>query len=114
MAVARLLAWPVILVVPSAKAGRSLAAALRGFIAEAGPELIAGVILNGVSGSGHSDYLREAIAPLEVAVLGAIPVCSELSWPERHLGLQASPELDFPTRTELAKLAEKYLDLAAI
>ena len=37
MAVARLLDWPVLLVIPSAKAGRSLAAALRGFIAEAGP-----------------------------------------------------------------------------
>src|ERR1700738_1630274 len=114
MAVARLLHWPVILVISSAKAGRSLAAALRGFIAEAGPDLVAGVILNGVSGSGHADYLREAIAPLMLAVFGAIPVCSELSWPERHLGLQANQERSFPTRMELAELAEKYLDLSAI
>ena len=95
MAVARLLDWPVLLVVPSAKAGRSLAAALRGFIAEAGSELIAGVILNGVSGRGHADYLREAIAPLKLPVFGAIPVCSELSWPERHLGLQARSGAQF-------------------
>jgi cobyrinic acid a,c-diamide synthase len=114
MAVARLLDWPVILVIPSAKAGRSLAAALRGFIAEAGPDLVAGVILNGVSGRGHADYLQEAIAPLKVPVLGAIPVCPELSWPERHLGLQANQELGFPSRIELAKLAGSYLDLRAI
>jgi cobyrinic acid a,c-diamide synthase len=114
MAVARLLDWPVILVIPSAKAGRSLAAALRGFIAEAGSDLVAGVILNGVSTGGHADYLREAITPLKVPVLGAIPVCPELSWPERHLGLQANQELGFPSRMELAKLCERYLDLSAI
>jgi cobyrinic acid a,c-diamide synthase len=114
MAVARLLNWPVILIIPSAKAGRSLAAALRGFIVEAGPGVIAGVILNGVSGGGHADYLREAVAPLKLPVFGAIPLCSELAWPERHLGLQANQERSFPARTELAKLAERYLDLSSI
>ncbi len=114
MAVARLLDWPVLLVIPSAKAGRSMAAALRGFVAEAGPGVIAGVILNGVSGSGHADYLQEAIAPLKLPVLGAIPVCPELSWPERHLGLQANQERSLPTRTALAELAERYLDLSGI
>ena len=114
MAMARLLRWPVILVIPSAKAGRSLAAALRGFMAEAGSGLIAGVILNGVSGRSHADYLREAIAPLKLPVLGAIPICSELSWPERHLGLQANQERDLPHRRELAQLGESYLDLSGI
>ena len=65
MELARLLDWPVVLVIPSAKAGRSLAAALRGFVEEAGHGRIAGVILNEVSGSSHADYLREAIAPLQ-------------------------------------------------
>jgi cobyrinic acid a,c-diamide synthase len=114
MAMGRLLRWPVILVIPSAKAGRSLAAALRGFMAEAGPGLIAGVILNGVSGRSHAEYLREAIAPLKLPVLGAIPICSELSWPERHLGLQANQERDFPHRRELARLGGAYLDLSGI
>jgi cobyrinic acid a,c-diamide synthase len=114
IAMARLLHWPVILVIPSAKAGRSLAAALRGFIAEAGSDLIAGVILNGVSGRSHAEYLREAISPLKLPVLGAIPTCSELSWPERHLGLQASQERGFPHRWELAQLGESYLDLPGI
>jgi len=114
MAVARLLGWPVLLVLSSAGAGRSLAAALRGFVAEADSGLIAGVILNGVSGRSHADYLREAIAPLKLPVLGAIPVCPELSWPERHLGLQANQERGFPARKEFAQLAESHLDLSAI
>jgi cobyrinic acid a,c-diamide synthase len=114
MTMARLLRWPVILVIPSAKAGRSLAAALRGFMAEAGSGLIAGVILNGVSGRSHAEYLREAIAPLKLPVLGAIPICPELSWPERHLGLQANQERDLPHPKELAQLGETYLDLSGI
>ncbi|MBV8415829.1 MAG: cobyrinate a,c-diamide synthase [Verrucomicrobia bacterium] len=114
MAVARLLGWPVLLVLASAGAGRSLAAALRGFVAEAEPGLIAGVILNGVSGRSHADYLREAIAPLKLPVLGAIPVCPELSWPERHLGLQANQERGFPAPKYFAQLAERHLDLSAI
>ncbi len=114
MEVARLLNWPVVLVIPSARAGRSVAAALRGFVEDAGPGRIAGVILNQVSGSSHGDYLREAIAPLKISVLGVVPFCEALAWPERHLGLQASQERAFPVRKELAQLAEKHLDLPRI
>jgi cobyrinic acid a,c-diamide synthase len=111
---ARLLDWPVVLVIPSAKAGRSLAAALRGFIAEAGAGRIAGVILNQVSGGSHADYLREAIAPLKLPVLGAVPFCEALAWPERHLGLQACQERELPTRCDVARLAAQHLDLPRI
>jgi len=114
MELARQLDWPVVLVLPSGKAGRSLAATLRGFIAEAGPGRIAGVILNQVNGSSHADYLREAIAPLGLPVFGSIPPCDELHWPERHLGLQASQERELPSRSELAQLAEKHLDIAGL
>ena len=112
MALARLLDWPVVLVVTAKKSGRSLAVALRGFIEEAGR--IAGVILNGVSGSGHTAYLREAIEPLAVPVLGALPFCPELVWEERHLGLQASQERTLPSFETLAAQAEKHLDVSAI
>ena len=114
MALARSLNWPVLLVLPSAKAGRSLAAALRGFVEEAGHNRIAGVVLNGVAGQTHSEYLREALAPLKLPVYGAIPFCEELSWPERHLGLQASQEGLFPSRQVLARVAEKFIDVGAI
>ena len=114
MALARLLDRPVVLVVAAKKSGRSLAVALRGFIQEAGSDRIAGVILNGVSGSSHTDYLREAIEPLALPVLGALPFCPELAWPERHLGLQACQERPLPSWQELASLAEQYLDVDAI
>src|SRR3984893_12752655 len=114
MALARLLNWPVLLVLASAKAGRSLAAALRGLVAAAGPGRVAGGLLYGVVGESHAEYLREAIAPLKLPVYGAIPICEELSWPERHLGLQANQECLFPSRRELAMLAEKFIDVPAI
>jgi cobyrinic acid a,c-diamide synthase len=114
MALARLLDRPIVLVVAAKKSGRSLAVALRGFIQEAGTDRIAGVILNGVSGGGHADYLREAIDPLGVPVLGALPLCSELVWPERHLGLQASQERQLPSWQTLASLAEQHFDVNGI
>jgi cobyrinic acid a,c-diamide synthase len=114
MEVARLLGWPVVLVVPCAKAGRSLAAALRGFAAEAGAGRIRGVILNQVSGESHAEYLRDAIAPLRLPVLGAVPRTAALQWPERHLGLQASQELALPGPDDLAGLAERFLDIPAL
>ena len=114
VALARLLQWPILLVLPSAKAGRSLAALLRGFIAESGHDRIAGVILNGVASQTHADYLHEVIAPLKLPVFGVFPLCEELSWPERYLGLQASQESLFPDRNELARLAEKFMDVAGI
>jgi len=112
MALARLLGWPVVLVVTASKAGRSLAVALRGFIEEAGQ--IAGFILNGVSGESHAAYLREAIGPLAIPVLGALPFCPQLVWEERHLGLQASQERDVTSPQELASLAERHLDVSAL
>lgn len=114
MSVARLLNWPIVLIVPAAKAGRSLAAALRGFIETAGPEKIAGVILNGISGNSHREYLHDAIAPLKLPILGALPKLQELDWSERHLGLQASQECQLPARGAMASLAEQHLDLNAI
>lgn len=114
MALARVLDRPIVLVVTAKKSGRSLAVALRGFMQEAGTNRIAGVILNGVSGGSHVDYLREAFEPLDVPVLGALPYCPELVWPERHLGLQASQERQLPSWQVLAALAEQHLDVNAI
>lgn len=113
MEVARLLGWPVVLILPCAKAGRSLTAALRGFAAEAGAGWICGVILNQVSGESHAEYLREAIAPLRLPVLGAVPRNATLQWPERHLGLQASQEWALPGPDDLVEMAERFLDLPA-
>lgn len=114
MHLARLLNWPIVLVLPCAKAGRSLAAALRGFIEEAGEGRIAGVILNQVSGDSHRDYLQQAIKPLGIPVLGALPSDPLMQWPERHLGLKAAQEGDFPAADELAKFALDHLHVEAL
>lgn len=111
MALARLLGWPVILVVPAAKAGRSLYAAIKGFLDEAGPHSIVGLILNQVSGASHAEYLKKALVHLRIPVLGAIPMNDQLRWPERHLGLQASPEMSLPQPEVFAKMAEEFLDI---
>jgi cobyrinic acid a,c-diamide synthase len=113
MELARWLDWPIVLSVPAAKAGRSLAAGLRGFLAEAGPNRIAGVVLSGVSGDSHTEYLTEALLPSGIPVLGAIPRLEALDWPERHLGLQAAQERSLPTQADLAGIAERTLDLDA-
>ena len=113
MELARWLGWPVVLSVPAAKAGRSLAAGLRGFLAEASPDRIAGVVLSGVSGDSHTEYLREALLPTGIPVLGAIPKMTALDWPERHLGLQAAQERPLPNRRELVEIARRTLDLDA-
>ena len=114
MEIARWLEWPVLLVVDASHAGRSIAAAIRGFIEEAGPGTIAGLILNRLGSEGHGTYLRKACAELEVPVLGMLPKISELMWPERHLGLQASQERRLPEVQQMAELAENRLDLSGI
>jgi len=112
MEVARWLRWPILLVVPCQNSGRSITAAIQGFVAEAGgPEHFAGIILNQVNSESHADYLSKACASLQIPILGALPEIRELRWPERHLGLQPGVEQKLPEADQLAELAEKYFDL---
>ena len=108
---ARWLDWPILLIVPVAKAGRSTRATIRGFQLEAGADRIQGLILSQVSGESHADYLKQALADLKIPILGALPRLPELQWPERHLGLQAVSETSLPDQASLGMLAEQYLDL---
>ena len=112
MEVARRLSWPILLVVTCQNSGRSITAAIQGFVAEAGgPEHFAGIILNQVNSESHADYLSKACASLQIPILGALPEIPELRWPERHLGLQPGVEQELPEADHLAELAEKYFDL---
>ncbi len=112
MEVARRLSWPILLVVPCQNSGRSITAAIQGFVAEAGgPEHFAGIILNQVNSESHADYLSKACASLQIPILGALPEIPELRWPERHLGLQPGVEQELPEADHLAELAGKYFDL---
>lgn len=112
-ALARHLDWSVILIVSAKGAGRSIYAAIKGFMDEADGR-IAGLILNEVGGPGHVDYLREALARLQVPVLGYLEKQPILAWSERHLGLQASQEQRLPAWQEVVDKVEGRIDIEAL
>jgi cobyrinic acid a,c-diamide synthase len=112
--IAQWLGWPIVLIVPCAKAGRSLKAAIRGFLLDAKPAQIVGLILNQVNGAAHAEYLGRAFAELELPILGVVPQLAELEWPERHLGLTASAELELSSVQRFAALGEEHLQVEAL
>ena len=112
MEIARWVGWPILLVVPCRNVGRSIIAAINGFVSEAGRDAkFAGIILNQVNSESHAAYLRKACSNLEIPILGALPEIPDLVWPERHLGLQPGLEQKLADPDDLAELAEKHFDL---
>lgn len=107
---------PVLLVLDVAAQSQSAAAMVRGFASHRPDVHVAGVILNRVGSDRHRLLITDAIAPLGIPVVGAIPRDAALALPERHLGLiQAGEHGDLATRMgALADMAEKHLDLDAI
>jgi len=89
---AALTGWPVVLVVDVKAQAQSAAALVHGFATWRRDLTLAGVILNRVGGPGHAELVRAALAPLGLPVLGAIPRQTELTVPERHLGLVQAGE----------------------
>jgi cobyrinic acid a,c-diamide synthase len=114
--IAKLLGLPVVLIVEASNAARSVAAVVKGF-RDFDPQLqILGVILNGVAGPAHLKLLRDAIAQVDVPVLGAFPRLPDAELAERHLGLVTAGEKTWSTRqvNVLAEAAEKSLDLSLL
>lgn len=107
---------PVLLVLDVAGQGQSAAAVLRGFAMHDPAVRIGGVILNRVASARHRALVSDAIAPLQIPVLGTIPRDETLTLPERHLGLvQASEHVDLASRLDgLAAVAQRYLDIDSI
>jgi cobyrinic acid a,c-diamide synthase len=87
------LSLPVLLVIDAAGQGQSIAALASGFAYFRPDVQVAGIILNRVSGSRHEQLLREALAPLDIPVLGVLPRNEGLALPSRHLGLVMPDEL---------------------
>jgi cobyrinic acid a,c-diamide synthase len=116
-AVSRLLDAPVVLVVDASAMSGSVAALVHGFASFDRRVRIAGVVLNRVGSEGHAALLRDALAPLEIPVLGALPQDDRLSWRERHLGLVPVAEHPAAVRASLDRLSrtmESRLDLEAL
>ncbi|MGH8997563.1 MAG: cobyrinate a,c-diamide synthase, partial [Acidimicrobiales bacterium] len=115
--VARILDAPVVLVVDASAMSGSVAALVHGFATFDSELRIAGVVLNRVGSEGHEILLREALAPLGIPVLGAIPGDEKLVWRERHLGLVPVAEHPGGVRASLERLAEvisRAVDLDAL
>ncbi len=111
--VAALTGWPVILVIDVRGQAGSAAALLRGFASHRADVTVAGVVFNRVGGDAHADTLRRAVASLGIPVLGCLPRSSDLTLPERHLGLvQAQERADLDAFLDrAARLAGQHLDL---
>ena len=104
--VAKLLRAPVVLVVDAAAMARSVAAIVHGY-ASFDPDVeVRGVILNRVGSDAHAALLREALEPLGIDVLGAIPRDDQVRTPERHLGLVPAAERAQQARGAVDRLAE--------
>lgn len=85
--IARVTGVPVILVVDAARAAYSVAAVIAGVKAMLAGHPFAGVIFNRVGSPSHEAVLRRAAADAGVDVIGALPRCTDLTVPSRHLGL---------------------------
>jgi cobyrinic acid a,c-diamide synthase len=107
---------PVLLVLDVSGQSQSAAATLRGFASHEPAVRIAGVVLNRVGSERHARLVRDAIAALEIPVLGALPREPALRMPERHLGLvQAGEQADLADRLHRIALAsERHLTIDAI
>ena len=115
--VARLLEAPVVLVVDAAAMSTSVAALVSGYVGFDPTVQVAGVVLNRVGSDGHETLLREALAPLDVPVLGALRRDDRLTWRDRHLGLVPVAEQPDAVAAALDRLADAVaarVDLAAI
>jgi cobyrinic acid a,c-diamide synthase len=107
---------PVVLVLDVHGQSQSAAAVVRGFAAHDPATRIAGVILNRVGSPRHRAIVTQALAALDIPVLGSLPRDQRIALPERHLGLvQAAEHADLPARlTRLAETGERDLDVEAI
>jgi len=110
------LGLPVLLVIDVSGQSQSAAAVVRGFASHDPEVRIGGVVLNRTGSERHRKLVAEAIAPLDIPILGSVPRDAALALPERHLGLvQANEHEDLAARLErLAEMADRHLDLDAI
>lgn len=88
--IAKLLGFPVVLVVDARSLTRSVAAIVNGFKAFDPDVNIAGVILNNVSGPQHTEKLRVAMERYcpDTELLGMIRKSPEKTLEQRYLGLK--------------------------
>lgn len=116
---AKLLGFPVILIVDARSLTRSAAAIVNGFRSFDPDVNIAGVILNNVSGKQHTDKLRTAMERYcpDVQLVGMIPKNPDKALEQRYLGLKTLRSFAEREITPLQELTEpidldRVLDIA--
>ena len=92
--IAKLLHAPIILVIDARSMGASAAAIALGFREYDKDLNLAGVILNRIGSDNHKMMIEEALKQIGISCLGAIRRDSNLTTPERHLGLLPTTEND--------------------
>jgi cobyrinic acid a,c-diamide synthase len=107
---------PVLLVIDVSGQTQSAAALVRGFASHDPAVHVAGVVLNRIASERHRKLIVDAIAHLDIPVVGVVARDEKLTLPQRHLGLvQATEHADLAARLDaMAQMAERCLDLDAI
>ncbi|MBV1692291.1 cobyrinate a,c-diamide synthase [Novosphingobium sp. G106] len=113
---ARLMGWPVVLVIDASGQAQSAAAVAHGFRAFDAELPFAGVILNRVASPRHERLVRSGMEVAGIRVFGALPRRPDLALSERHLGLVQAIEhagLD-ALLSDYAALVREHVDLPAL
>lgn len=112
--VAGLLKAPLLLVVDVRHTSRSAAALVAGMDRFDPNISVAGVVLNQVGSTRHENEVREAIAELDIPVVGALPRKLAIEAPSRHLGLVPVAERHDAGIRAMGETVAQHLDLDAI
>jgi cobyrinic acid a,c-diamide synthase len=91
--IARLLDLPVLLVLDCGRLSRSVAAIAHGYKTFDPRIRLAGLVLNRVGSDRHLEFLKSALEPLQIPVLGVLHRQDDITIPDRHLGLVPTAEL---------------------
>ena len=114
--IARMMGWPVVLVVDVSGQAQTAAAVARGHMGFRAGVNVAGVVLNRVASPRHEALVRAGMAEAGITVFGALPRQAAIEVPERHLGLVQASEHPALERLILqaASLVAQNLDLDAL
>ncbi len=112
--IAKLLNFPVLLVLDCTKSTRTMAALVLGCM-HFDPLLnIMGVVLNRVAGKRHENKVKDNIKKFcNLPVFGAVQKLTEENFPERHMGLVPYAESSIASSSinNAAKIAKENIDL---
>ncbi|HET7642152.1 MAG TPA: cobyrinate a,c-diamide synthase [Nitrososphaeraceae archaeon] len=105
--IAKVLNSPIILVIDSSKAARSIAAIAYGFMNFDKKLKIKGIILNKIASAKHLYLIKDAFEnKIKIPIIGIIYKNQDFILSERHLGLIPTLELNNKAKTNILKSLE--------